>query len=140
MSMDQPLPETIAYQDNRWMVKHAINPDDSPVYLAHLILEPMRYVESMDELTTDESQQFGLLLSRFSDALKAVQHAEHVYMMLVGHHNPKLHIHLFPRYPNTPREFWFTRMDEWEDAPKGDLSAIADVCRRLKHYYETTYP
>jgi histidine triad (HIT) family protein len=51
-------------------------------------------------------------VARTARALKAVVGAEHVYSFVLGHHVPHLHIHVLPRYPGAPREFWGTRVDE----------------------------
>ena len=58
--------------------------------------------------------------------------AEHVYSAVIGHAVPHLHVHLLPRYPGTPREFWWQRLDEWPDAERGDIARIADLVDRLR--------
>jgi diadenosine tetraphosphate (Ap4A) HIT family hydrolase len=56
---------------------------------------------------------------------------------VVGHGAPHLHLHLIPRYPGTPREFWWTRVDEWPDAPRGDAGAIAALAERVRNATES---
>jgi histidine triad (HIT) family protein len=101
------------------------------VYLGHLILEPRRHVAELGELTAEEAASAGRLASAASRALTAVG-AEHVYAAVIGHAVEHLHLHLIARYPGTPREFWFTRLDEWPDAPRGDAQAVAALAERLR--------
>ena len=49
---------------------------------------------------------------------------------------PHLHVHLAPRYPGTPRDYWGSRLRDWPDAPQVDdtemrrLAAHTTVSRR----------
>ena len=54
-----------------------------------------------------------------------------MYAAVIGHGVAHLHLHLIPRYPGTPREFWWTRADEWPGAPRGGDPEIAALVRRL---------
>ena len=47
---------------------------------------------------------------------------------------PHLHLHLIPRYPGAPREYWGMRVDEWPDAPRGEAAEIAALCEQLRAY------
>jgi histidine triad (HIT) family protein len=58
--------------------------------------------------------------------------ADHVYAAVIGHHSPHFHLHVIARHPGAPREFWWVRVDEWPDAPRGDAQAIAAFCERLR--------
>lgn len=104
----------------------------SPVYLGHLLVEPRRHVQGLGDLTEDEAASVGRWLARASAALRDAAGAEHVYSMVVGHGVDHLHIHLVPRYPNTPREYWFTRLDEWPDAPMGEADDAARMVSDLR--------
>jgi diadenosine tetraphosphate (Ap4A) HIT family hydrolase len=57
---------------------------------------------------------------------------EHVYAAVIGHGIPHVHLHLIPRHPGTPREFWWTRVDEWPGAPRGNSDAAAALVARLR--------
>jgi histidine triad (HIT) family protein len=102
------------------------------VYLGYLFVEPRRHVPELGDLTADEAAAVGIAAARWSRALQDVEGAEHVYAAVVGHGVGHLHLHLIPRYPGTPREFWWTRVDEWPDAPRGDAAAIAALVERLR--------
>ena len=58
--------------------------------------------------------------------------AEHVYAAVIGHGVDHFHMHVIPRYPGTPREYWWTRVDEWPDAPRGGDAEIAALAVRLR--------
>jgi histidine triad (HIT) family protein len=107
------------------------------VYLGHLILEPRRHVTELGELTPAEAASVGRLASAASRALVRVG-AEHVYAAVIGHEIAHLHLHLIARYPGTPREFWFTRLDEWPGARRGDARAVAALAQRLRDAGEPT--
>jgi histidine triad (HIT) family protein len=38
------------------------------------------------------------------------------------------------RHLGTPREYWWTRVNERPDAPSGDAEAIAALCARLRSH------
>lgn len=62
--------------------------------------------------------------------------AEHVYEFVLGDNVPHFHVHIVPRYPGTPREYWGTRVDEWPDAPGGGPQEIAALCERVYNYLQ----
>jgi hypothetical protein len=47
---------------------------------------------------------------------------------------PDLHVHLLPRYPGTPREYWWTRVDQWPQARRGGAAEIEGLVRDLRGY------
>jgi diadenosine tetraphosphate (Ap4A) HIT family hydrolase len=104
---------------------------DGRVYLGHLIVEPRRHVPGLADLTADEAAALGQWAARGARALQA----EHVYSSVVGHRADHLHVHLIPRYPGTPREYWWPKLDEWPDAPMGGaeevLRKVAEIRTRL---------
>jgi histidine triad (HIT) family protein len=101
------------------------------VYLGYLFVEPRRHVGGLGELTPDEAGAMGRLAASASAALHAVG-AEHVYAALIGHGIDHLHLHLIARWPGTPREFWWVRVDEWPEAPRGRASDVAALMDRLR--------
>jgi len=124
------------YDDGLVYAKHAdIQPGQSDVYLGWLIIEPLRAdVFGLEGLTEEEAAALGRMVRRLAGALKAVLDAEHVYLFVMGHHQPTLHVHLVPRYPGAPREYWGMRVDEWPEAPRGGPQEAASVCARLRDY------
>jgi len=125
------------YQDDLVYVGHAQIPEgQATVYLGWVLVEPKRHAPGLADLTDAESQAIGLLVTRLSRALKASEGAEHIYSFVLGHHVPHVHVHVVPRYPGAPREYWGVRADEWPDAPHGGPHEIAEVCTRLRAYLE----
>lgn len=82
----------------------------------------------------------GWWCSRASRALRDVARAEHVYAAVIGDRLPHLHVHLLPRYPGTPREYWWDGVDEWPDARRGQEPEIAMLVRDLRAYLDSAGP
>lgn len=107
---------------------------EQPLYLSYLFVETKRHVPGLADLTDDEAQATGLLVTRLSRALKACTTAEHIYAFVLGHHVPHLHIHVLPRYPGAPQEYWGIHTDEWPGAPRGNLTEIEALCERIRAF------
>ncbi|MGH9228417.1 MAG: HIT family protein [Acidimicrobiales bacterium] len=102
------------------------------VYLGHLVVEPRRHAAELADLTDAEASAIGVALARLSGSLMSVLPIEHIYAMVVGDEVPHVHLHLLPRYVGTPREYWWDRVDEWPDAPRGDEHAVGKLVERLR--------
>ena len=127
------LPGGAIYEDHLVYAGH-VRADQGVVYLGHLMIDLKRHAPGLAELTNEEAQALGVLVARLSRALKASEDAEHVYLFVFGDQVPHLHLHLIPRYPGTPKEYWGVRIDEWPDAPHGDATDVAALCERLRVY------
>lgn len=125
------------YQDDLVYAHHVYNAKE-PSFLGYVRAETKRHAPSFAELTLEEAQAIGLLVTRLSRALKACAGADHVYAFFYGDHVPHLHIHVFARYPGTPEEFWRERVDEWERSPKGGADEVAALAQRLRAYLANT--
>ena len=101
------------------------------VYLGHLLVEPRRHVAELGALSGEEAASLGTLAARAAASLTAAG-AEHVYAAVIGHGVDHLHLHLIARHPGTPRDYWWTAVDEWPDAPRGDADAVAAFVARLR--------
>jgi histidine triad (HIT) family protein len=110
--------------------------EEERVYLGYLFVEPRRHVREIGDLSPAEASAVGRHAARAGRALQVSEGAEHVYAAVVGHAVEHFHLHLIPRYPNTPREYWWTRVDEWPDAPRGDAEAVAALIGRLRGVVE----
>jgi len=129
------LPGCAVYEDDLVYAGHAAIPEGQTTdYLGSLMVEPKRHISGLADLTDDESQKVGLLIARLSRALKTSEGAEHVYMFVLGHAVPHLHIWVVPRYPGTPSEYWGLRVNEWSGAPRGGAEQIATLCKRIREY------
>jgi histidine triad (HIT) family protein len=102
------------------------------VYLGYLFVEARRHVPELGDLLPEEASAFGHLAATASAALQRATDADHVYAAVIGHGVDHLHLHLIPCYPGTPREYWWTRVDEWPDAPRGDAADVAAFADRFR--------
>ena len=121
------------YDDGVVRAGHAgLGPDGSAAYLGYLFVEPRRHAATLADLTDQEAQALGLLVTRLSRALRQSENAAHIYAFVFGDNVPHLHVHLVPRYPGAPREYWGLAVTDWPHAPKGGATEIAALCRRVR--------
>jgi histidine triad (HIT) family protein len=126
-------------EDDLVLVSHIVTPgvlgrDGTTAYLGHLFVEPRRHAPGLADLTDTEARTVGWWCTRASRALRDVAGADHVYAAVIGDGVPHLHVHLLPRYPGTPREYWWTRVDEWPQARRGNTAEIEALVRELNGY------
>ena len=89
-----PLWDEIVRTDN-WDLVHSYDTS----LLGWLVLVPHRHVESLDELTVDESRELGELLRKTSLLLKQQLGCVKTYVMQFAEHplHPHVHFHVVPR-------------------------------------------
>lgn len=127
------IPGGAIYEDDLVYIGHAqIREGQATAYLGYLMVEPKRHVPGVAELTDVEAQAIGLMVARLSKVLKASEKAEHVYVFVLGDFVHHLHVHVVPRYPGAPREYWGIHVDEWPGAPRGGAEEIDALCMRLR--------
>jgi diadenosine tetraphosphate (Ap4A) HIT family hydrolase len=127
------IPGGAIYQDGMFHVGHSgMSEREKDLYLGALLIEPKRHVVGFAELTPREAAVMGMLVAALSRMLRRTERAEHVYLFRLGHHVDHLHLWLVPRYPDTPREYWGLKFDEWPDAPRGGAQAIEELCDRVR--------
>jgi histidine triad (HIT) family protein len=96
------VPGGAIYKDELVYAGHAAIPEgQATAYLGSLLVEPKRHVAGWAELTDVEAKRVGLVIARLSRALKASEGVEHIYVFVLGHAVPHLHIWVVPRYPGT---------------------------------------
>ncbi len=122
--------EPVVGSDELMVLSH-LSSSGSPVYLGHLVVEPRRHAPELADLTSEEAAALGVWAARGARALRGAG-AEHVYSAVIGHQVDHLHLHLIPRYPGTPREYWWLRLDEWPDARRGDATEVARFVAELR--------
>ena len=105
-------------------------------YLGYLFVTSRRHVPSFAELDSDEAAAMGVAISRLSAALKA-EGANPVYLAGIGHAVPHLHVHLIPRWPETPTEISWINVDEWEGARRGDAEVVSEWTIRFRNRLES---
>jgi diadenosine tetraphosphate (Ap4A) HIT family hydrolase len=125
----------VVYEDDLVYAGHSHTLGRPAIYLGYLMAEPKRHVAGLGALTDDEAGALGRLVNRLAGALKDVEGAEHVYSFVFGDNaiaGRHLHIHVVPRYPGTPRQYWARRLTEWPDAPRGGPEAMRSLVDRLR--------
>ena len=104
----------------------------TPAYRGWLVVEPKRHAPGLGDLTDDEACAVGRLTNRLARLLKEAASAEHVYAFVFGDGVPHLHVHLAPRYQNTPLEFWGAQLTQWPDAPRVDEQEMRALISELR--------
>ena len=94
-------PGGVIHDDGVWRLEHVLEP--IPL-VGWLVLKPWRHVESMANLTDDESLGFGLLSRRVMAAMRDVLHPEKIYLCLFAEAEgfAHIHFHFIPRFADTP--------------------------------------
>ena len=109
------VPGGVIHQDDLIYVSHGIiNEGEDSTYLGVLFVEPRRHAKEMADLTEEEAARIGVVTSRVSRALREVCGAERVYLTVLGHGVPHLHIWLVPRYPGTPDDVFGMGVLGWK--------------------------
>jgi histidine triad (HIT) family protein len=127
------IPGGAIYEDDLVYAGHAqIRDGQAAAYLGYLMAETKRHAPGLADLTDAEAAALGVLVAHLSRALQATEGAEHVYAFVIGDGVPHVHVHVVPRYPGAPREYWGVRVDEWPEAPHGGPEAMAALCERLR--------
>lgn len=130
---------TAIYEDDILYVGH-IDQAGKPSYLGHIMIDLKRHVPTLGDMTVEEAQAFGVMMAKVSKALMESEKAEHVYSLVSGNSVPHLHMHLVPRYPNTPQQYWGPLdVYGWQDAPMGDNNDVTALCLRVKSYLEKNH-
>ncbi|MED1603409.1 HIT family protein [Alkalihalophilus marmarensis] len=124
------------YEDDYVYVGH-IDRNGDPIYLGHIMIDLKRHVPTLGDMNMEEAKAFGMITARVSKALIECENAAHIYSYVMGDAVPHLHMHLVPRYPNTPKEHWGPNaVYEWEEAPMGGNEEVIQLCKRIKTYLE----
>jgi histidine triad (HIT) family protein len=124
------------YEDNYVFVGH-IDKKGEPNYLGHIMIDLKRHVPTLGDMNMEEAKVFGMMLAKVSKALQETEKVEHIYSYVLGDAVPHLHLHIVPRYPNTPKEYWGPMaVYDWPDAPMGTNNEVVELCQRIKQYLE----
>ena len=124
-------PARVVYEDDRFYVAHPLD-GEQPTYLGSLVTVTKRHVPSFAELTVDEAQALGLLLSQVSRALKAVTGAGHIYAYFFGEAFHHVHAFTVARYDEMPADYARLDVERWPEAPHGDAEKVEALCARIR--------
>ena len=82
-----------------------------------VVLSSARHVRALYDLEDEEARDLGAWTARVMRAQREVLGAEHVYAFAIGDVLRHMHLHLVPRYADTPRRLWGRAVF---DAPPAD--------------------
>jgi histidine triad (HIT) family protein len=134
------IPGGVIFENDLLFIAHAqLWGNEKEHYLGHVFVEVKRHVPELADLTEQEAQAVGLLTSRVAKALLCTEAMEHVYTFFIGDGVPHVHVHVIGRYPNAPREYWGSKVDEWPEAPKGTAKEIEKVVYRVRNFLRENY-
>ncbi len=127
------IPGGAIFEDDLVYCGHAWSQEgDQGMYLGACIVEPRRHLPSWGELLDNEAARMGIAIRNLARALQQSEAAEHVYIFVLGHHIPHLHVWVIPRYKGTPREYWGLNLLEWPERPTGSRDEVTALCDRLR--------
>jgi diadenosine tetraphosphate (Ap4A) HIT family hydrolase len=100
------------------IVRHYPIEDGISVCSGYLVLEMKRHVTAFSALTGEEAAELGTIMAKAAGLIERKLNAEHIYAFRIGDVAPHMHIHLVPRYPDTPHEFWGTNIRSFTKGPR----------------------
>lgn len=128
-----PIDSLITESENLLLVHYPVSVQEPAAYRGHLMVEVRRHITSFGELQEAEAAEVGVTIARATRLLTGQLGAEHVYVFTIGHLVPHLHIHIVPRYPGTPEEFWGGKqVSNWPGAPLLNESEVVTLARSLR--------
>ena len=128
----------VLYADDLVYAGHVHTMGGESAYQGHLVVEPRRHVEGLGLLRDDEATRLGWLSNRLAAVLRSDLGAAHVSCFALGGRADTartpahLHVHVIPRYPGTPSDYWGAALSRWPGAPRVDRPAMRALVLRLR--------
>ena len=116
------LPELIAAESSRWIVRHHAPP--APL-AGWMLLCARWHVQGPARLTLDEAADFGAALHEVSAVLESVTQALRVYAVAFGEGSQHLHVHLIPRLRERPETAAWKISDWYRAVERGEVEAAS---------------
>lgn len=138
-SLGDDVPGGVLYDDGLIYAGHSLPIDTPDVALGYLMVEPRRHVAKLGDLTDEEAAGLMIVANRLANALRDCEKADHVYSFVFGERIPHLHLHLAPRYADTPRALRGLQAVHLQRSPhrhRGDVEEMTQVCDRLRSYLD----
>ena len=123
----------VVYKDDLIYISHYIkHPEDTGNYLGYYMIESIRHFTGLENVSDIEMEMLGKAQRSLSKALKNVLDVERVYAFVIGEGVDHFHIHVVGRYRNAPRNYWGPSVDDWPEAPRGDINKIRELNDSIK--------
>ncbi len=124
----RPVPGGILLRESGFAL-HAVA--DATPLRGWLVLTSERHARAWYDLDASELAALGPLAARVMSAQRAALGAEHVYAFAIGDALPHFHLHLVPRFPDTPERLRGRRC--FEARPEDVLpdDALAEAARKV---------
>lgn len=132
------LPGGPIHQTEYWRVEHCVG----PLGVGTLLVKPLRHVERIADLTSDEAAEMGTLLHRTSSVVGTLTKAPQVYVCLWSHGPAHIHFVVQPELDTALADFdtWgpalqaamFERGESPEQARVEEFSSLARTAFNTK--------
>ncbi len=123
----------VVYENDLISISHYIRqPEGDKNYLGYYMIESIRHFTGMENMSDTEIEMVGKALKYLSKAMKKVLEVEKVYSFVIGEGVDHFHVHVVGRYKNAPRDYWGPSVDDWPDAPRGDIDKIREINREIQ--------
>jgi len=97
-----------------------------------VVLTSARHARALYDLEEAEAREVGAWAARVMRAQREVLGAEHVYAFAIGDVLRHFHLHLVPRYADTPRRWWGRgAFDAPPDEARGEAE-LEEAARALR--------
>lgn len=105
--------------------------DGTPANKGHLLIESIRHIVDPADLNDEEAQGLGLLIRDAIVLVRRHLEAEQAYVFRLNEKVAHFHVHIVPRYKETPTEYMGYKIMDWADFPKLDLAEVKHLSRKL---------
>ena len=123
--------DLVVFESGEFLVSHQIG-DDGTQAFGVLHVQTKRHVPSLGHLGARESEQLGELLTATCRALETATGAPWTYCFGFTEGPRHVHLVLGARYAELPEAYLRLRFADWPDAPRGDRTAVAALCKSLR--------
>lgn len=98
------------------------HPSPSPI-AGWTIIDLVRHVATLDELSPDEAGELGRLVARAVGAIRSATGCDRVYVLSFAEVARHVHVHLAPRHETDPRTAGWAIADLYRAVAAGEIAA-----------------
>ncbi|WP_224247550.1 HIT family protein [Hyalangium gracile] len=96
-----------------------------------VVISSERHLRALYELDEAESRELGAFAARVMRAQREVLGAEHAYAFAIGDVLRHFHLHLVPRFPDTPQRLWGRAVFDAPSAEHRSPEELEAAAKRL---------